>query len=72
MAMTSAMHSVAYEKTNFNFDIKEERHPTYVTEKHYVYHLKRDEVGYLICERDRNGEPLRSPRYVSIYANISS
>jgi len=62
MAMTNAMHSVAYDKANFNFDIKKQRHPVHITERHYIYHLRKDAAGYLMCERDRSGQPIRSPR----------
>ena len=62
MAMTNRLSHIEYEKMNFNYNYMAGRHPQTITEKHYVYHLYRDERGYLICVRDKKGEPLRSPR----------
>jgi len=62
MAMTNAMHCVLYEKADFNIDINTQRHPMYITERHYIYHLTEDEAGYLVCQRDRHGELIKSPR----------
>jgi len=63
MAMTSAMDYVSYERVNFNFDYKQFRHPKWITERHFIYHLCQDDRGYLMCVRDNEGEPIRSPRY---------
>lgn len=63
--MTSAMDDVHYDRMNFNFDYKQFRHPKWITERHFVYHLCRDDRGYLMCVRDNHGEPIRSPRYAA-------
>lgn len=60
--MTNPMYDVSYDRMNFNFDVKEQRHPKHITERDFIYHLKKDERGYLVCERDANNEPIRSPR----------
>lgn len=62
MAMTHAMDYVPYERINFNVDYRSLRHPKTVTERHFVYHLCLDERGYLMCQRDGHGQPIRSPR----------
>ena len=43
--LTSAMEDVNYEKKNFNYDLRDHRHPLWVTEKHFLYHLKKDKNG---------------------------
>ncbi|RUS75841.1 hypothetical protein EGW08_016399 [Elysia chlorotica] len=73
MAMTDAMENVDYDTVDFNqweysennFDSYEaslRRHPPYLTEAHYVYHLYRDDDGKLAFVKDGNGEALCSPR----------
>ena len=64
--MLGAMDDVVYERMNFNFDYKQFRHPKWITERHFVYHLCRDDRGYLMCVRDNKGEPIRSPRYACV------
>lgn len=74
MAMLGAMDDVVYERMNFNFDYKQFRHPKWITERHFVYHLCRDDRGYLMCVRDNKGEPIRSPRKlrnICIYRLVS-
>lgn len=62
MAMSSPMDYVAYDRVNFNCDYKSLRHPKTITERHFVYHLCTDERGFLMCQRDDQGQPIRSPR----------
>ncbi|KAK3773866.1 hypothetical protein RRG08_009294 [Elysia crispata] len=73
MAMTDAMEDVNYDTVDFNqweysennfdsYDASLRRHPSYMTEGHYVYHLYRDDDGKLAFVKDSNGEALCSPR----------
>lgn len=60
--MTSAMDDVYYRRRNFNMDIRD-RHPTWITERHFMYHLCQSaESGMLTCLKNELGEPLQSPR----------
>ncbi|XP_012934999.1 uncharacterized protein LOC101852005 [Aplysia californica] len=73
MAMTDAMDEVDYNTVDFN-DVDSNnndydnhaaslrRHPPWLTEAHFVYHLYRDGEGRLGFVKDRHGEPLCSPR----------
>ncbi len=56
------MEDVFYEKKNFNYDVRDHRHPLWITEKHFLYHLKKDKNGKLVCSTTRNGRFIRSPR----------
>ena len=62
MAMTSAMEEVAYHQKNFNYDPRAGRHPLWMTEKHFSYHLAKDVWGELACIKDNQGLRVRSPR----------
>ena len=64
--MTSAMEDVHYRKHNFNSDPGEERHPLWMTEKHFCYHLAKDHLGQLECIKDTWGQRIRSPRWVHV------
>jgi hypothetical protein len=70
MAMTNAMCDIVYDKMSFNHDYKASRHPKSLTERHYLYHLTTDDSGRLLCLRDSNGEPIRSPRLVQFFCWI--
>ncbi|XP_059146067.1 uncharacterized protein LOC131933306 isoform X2 [Physella acuta] len=71
MAMTDSMDEVDYVTVDFNqlednnFDsyaASIRRHPPWLTEGHFIYHLCRDAEGKLGFVKDRQGEPLCSPR----------
>lgn len=71
MAMTDSMDEVDYVTVDFNqlednnFDsyaASIRRHPPWLTEGHFIYHLYRDAEGKLVFVKDRQGEPLCSPR----------
>ena len=63
-AMTNVMDEVVYSR-DFHYSLKDHRHPLFVTEKHFFYHLQKDDLGYLACVKDDKGQPLRSPRSVA-------
>ena len=60
--MTLALQDVNYERKKFNFSASELRHPRYITEKNFVYHLVEDEKGVLSCKVDEQGNTVMSPR----------
>ncbi|KAH9515162.1 hypothetical protein Btru_019382 [Bulinus truncatus] len=73
MAMTDAMDETDYSLVNFNkltdgshsfdsYDASLRRHPPWLTQGHFVYHLYRDGDGRLEFLKDRHGEPICSPR----------
>lgn len=62
MALTSAMEDVFYDKKHFNVDRKFYRHPDYVTEKHFLYHLAVDKNSRMNYRLDGNGIKIKSPR----------
>ena len=64
MVMTDAMEEVMYDYKNFNFDLHEGRHPLWVTDKHFVYHLAKDWNDELVCRRTATGDLVSSPRWV--------
>lgn len=63
MSLTDVMDDVDFKRKVFNTDEAEDRHPLWMTEGHYLYHLFRDADGHLCCCKDINGEPVCSPRY---------
>ncbi|CAL1528753.1 unnamed protein product [Lymnaea stagnalis] len=73
MAMTDAMDETDYSAVDFNqledsvnnfdsYDASMRRHPPWLTEGHFVYHLLRDGDGKLGFVKDGQGEPICSPR----------
>ena len=62
MSMTSAMEDVWYNRRDFNVDHRTRRHPMWITEKFYIYHLKKDGDGFLECIKNDYGLPVKSPR----------
>lgn len=60
--MSSAMETVMYDRKNFNMKKNETRHPLWMTEKHFIYHLAKDKNGDLDCIKTQDGEPITSPR----------
>ena len=60
--ITSAMDDVYYEKRNFNYDLRDHRHPLWITEKHWIYHLQKDKNDKLVCTRNMDGKCLCSAR----------
>ncbi|BFZ18607.1 hypothetical protein BsWGS_21646 [Bradybaena similaris] len=73
MAMTDAMNEVDYITADFNqnddpnndydsYEASLRRHPLWMTEAHFVYHLYRDSQGQLAFVKDIQGEALCSPR----------
>lgn len=65
MSWPDVMEDINYEDKNFKLDEVSLRHPLWMTEGHYIYHLLRDTHGHLSCRTDNNGEPICSPRYLS-------
>lgn len=62
MSWPDVMEDINYEDKNFKLDEVSLRHPLWMTEGHYIYHLLRDTHGHLSCRTDNNGEPICSPR----------
>lgn len=73
MAMTDAMNEVDYTTADFNqledsensydsYDASLKRHPLWMTEGHFIYHLYRDADDKLAFIKDIHGEPVCSPR----------
>ncbi|KAL8577455.1 hypothetical protein ACOMHN_021907 [Nucella lapillus] len=63
MSLTDVMDDVNYARKNFNENETVTQHPPWMTESHFVYHLQRStDNGQFSFIRDREGEPLCSPR----------
>ncbi|KAK0041004.1 leucine-rich repeat-containing protein 14 [Biomphalaria pfeifferi] len=73
MAMTDAMDETDYSSVDFNqvndgphnfdsYDASLRRHPPWLTQGHFVYHLVREADDKLGFVKDRHGEPICSPR----------
>lgn len=72
MAMTDVMEDVDYKSRNFNQNEAVDRHPLWMTDSHYVYHLCYDDGGHLVCSKDKNGDAVCSPRYVLMCSEIKA
>ncbi|KAK3082745.1 hypothetical protein FSP39_004153 [Pinctada imbricata] len=62
MSARDVMDDFDYDRVNFNVNESESRHPMWMTESHFVYHLMRNDLGHLDSRRDERGDPLCSPR----------
>ncbi|OWF55294.1 Leucine-rich repeat-containing protein 14 [Mizuhopecten yessoensis] len=59
------MDDIDYETIRFNVNESQSRHPLWMTEAHFIYHLYRDAEGVLSCHKDTSGEPVCSPRHLA-------
>ncbi|XP_060067284.1 leucine-rich repeat-containing protein 14-like [Ylistrum balloti] len=65
MSLTDVMDDIDYETIRFNVNETQSRHPLWMTESHFIYHLYRDAAGALNCHKDQFGEPVCSPRHLA-------
>ncbi|KAL5016895.1 hypothetical protein ScPMuIL_006484 [Solemya velum] len=63
--MTDVMDDTDYRSKSFNRNDAEFRHPLWMTESHFIFHLWRDGEGHLNCHKDTQGYPVCSPRHLS-------
>ncbi len=69
-SITPPLEDVYYERRNFNYDARDARHPLWVTERHFLYHLKKDKNGKLVCSKNREGQVIRSARCVCVCVRV--
>lgn len=65
MSLTDVMDDIDYDTIRFNVNETQSRHPLWMTEAHFIYHLYRDATGVLNCHKDQSGEPVCSPRHLA-------